>query len=108
MLRSILNYCNEIDRDLNKAHQVSKESEMTGTIKNSIAMCLLAIGEEIRNGLSEQLKEKYSNINWYRYVRIRNDLAHAYFNFQEEDVLQVAGEIRQLHDYCQFILSDLR
>lgn len=108
MLRSILDYCSEIDRDLGKADQVSKNSEMTGTIKNSIAMCLLTIGESIRNGLSDQLKENYADINWYRYVRIRHDLAHAYFNFQEEDVLQIAGEIQQLRTYCEFILSDLR
>lgn len=50
---------------------------------DAIMMRVIAIGEEI-NALSEETKDKYSNLPWHKAIRFRNQIAHGYLDIKSE------------------------
>lgn len=104
----IIGYCHQIVSDVKKVDGNYQAFEDNLTIQNSISMCLLTIGELINKKLSPNLKENYQDFNWTRLVQARNEFAHAYFQFDLEQIWELVSEIEKLQDYCNYILSDLR
>jgi len=60
-------------------------------LQHAIAMSLISIGEAA-NHLSEEFKEKYSEIEWYKIIAVRNIAAHGYGQLDMRQVWQAMLE----------------
>ena len=58
---------------------------------DSVLMQFLNIGELVNN-LSEDFREKHSDLLWHRPVGLRNEIAHGYFNIKPEIIWQTVKE----------------
>ncbi len=79
---------------------------------DAICMNLITIGEVVK-GLDKvsngMLLPKYSVINWHGVMRMRDKIAHHYFEI-DVDVIQrtVEDDIPQLHAVIRQMLGDIR
>ena len=104
ILERIIKYCNEID-EANQQFGNSLEVLRTNSVyKNSVAMCILQIGE-LANTLSAEFIIKHKEIPWKSIISMRNRVAHGYENF-DVDVLwnTLKTDIPTLKESCNKIL----
>ncbi len=78
-IKSILEYT----KDVNKKSFNSKE-----LIQDAIIRRIEIIGEAVKN-VSNEFREKYSDIPWKKIVGMRDKLIHGYFNVDVERVWNV-------------------
>ena len=60
-------------------------------IGEATAMRMQIIGESIHK-LPKELKEKYNEINWERFVEFRNTVSHTYFKINKDMLWDVVKE----------------
>ena len=60
-------------------------------LQHAIAMSLISIGEAA-NHLSEEFKEKHSEIEWYKIIAVRNIAAHGYGQLDMRQIWQAMLE----------------
>ncbi len=84
---------------------VSKEKYMQdGLLQDGVVHQLEIIGEASTN-LSEEFRERYSEIPWGQIIGLRNRIVHAYFDINLEitwDIVQ--GDIPELKQQVERIL----
>lgn len=105
IIQKILKYCD----DINDTHALFKNSYETfqnsSVYKNSVAFCLLQIGE-LSNKLTDEFKEKNNGIPWRAIKGMRNIVAHEYGHVDEEVLWNTAhASVERLRNFCKSILS---
>ena len=74
---------------------------------DAVMMNFVIIGEMV-DRLTDQLKEKYSHIDWIKIKGFRNLVAHDYFGIDAEEVWQIATtHLLQLKKEVKKILEEL-
>ena len=104
ILEKIVKYCDEIvDANIEFGNSLDV-LKTKSTYKNAVAMCILQIGE-LTAYLSDDLKEKYSDMPWKDIKRMRNIVAHRYGSFDIEVLWDtVVNDIPSLRGYCLEII----
>lgn len=71
------------------------------------AFALIQVGEDARH-ISNDMKSKYPEIDWMKFVRLQDDILHDYENVNMAELWDVvANDIPMLNTKCQSILSVL-
>lgn len=60
-------------------------------IQHAVSMSLITIGE-CANHLSDDFKERYSEIEWIQIIAVRNIAAHGYWQLNMEQIWQAIRE----------------
>ena len=106
LLRMIINYCDNI-ADAVKDFDLSLEkiTENNG-YRAMLAFFVQQIGETAGK-LSDEFKEKHSDIEWRAIIGFRNRIVHAYGKVMP-DILwdTVENDIPELKDYCANLIHD--
>lgn len=73
---------------------------------DAVLMRLLALGEEISR-LSDDFKQKYPELPWYKIIGLRNRLAHDYFVVDSEVVWEIVhgGPLEELNRAIERMLK---
>lgn len=105
LIQKILKYCD----DILEAHTFFKKSfdefQNNSVYRNSIALCLLQIGE-LSIKLSDDFKEENDNIPWRAIKGMRNIVAHEYGHVDVEILWKTSDvSVEQLRDFCKKIIS---
>ena len=104
LVKKILQYCD----DITQAHNLFKDSydefRNNSVYRNSVALCLLQIGE-LSIKLTDDFKEKHSNIPWRAIRGMRNIVAHEYGHIDEEILWETSHKsVDLLREFCQKII----
>lgn len=86
-LNAILDSCLKIERfteHLNNADEFFQDEKTF----DAVLINFVIIGESVQR-LSEELKESYSNIPWFKIKGFRNIVVHDYFGVDAEEVWQI-------------------
>jgi uncharacterized protein with HEPN domain len=106
-LERILKYCDDIDAT-NKHFGSSLEKLQSDDIYlNALAMCVLQIGE-LTTHLTDDFKEKYTDIPWIKIKAMRNIAVHRYGEFSISTLWEtITDDIPSLRAYCTKCLNEL-
>ncbi|MBQ7655289.1 MAG: DUF86 domain-containing protein [Clostridia bacterium] len=75
------------------------------TYRNAVAMCILQIGELVKQ-LSDGFVKEYPGIPWKMMARTRDQYAHHYGNMDFSMLWDTATQdIPGVYSYCKLILS---
>ena len=106
VIEHIFDYCKEIKEELEQIGQ-DKDKFISSTVyKNSLALCVLQIGELVTL-LSDDYKESKNSVEWKSIKGMRNVVAHKYGTF-DFDVLweTVTEDIPNLMAFCESELKN--
>jgi len=104
IIKKIIQYSCEINYTIKRFKLNFNKFENDSVMINAISMCLLQIGELVRN-LTDEFKDKYNEMPWYNIIGLRNKVAHAYSSIDKEIVWYIASNnIPELKYYCEEIL----
>lgn len=97
-----MTYCEDIKSFINRFGRDYETFITDRAYFNSIAMCILQIGE-LSNGLSEEYRESTKQYMPWGMIRgMRNWLAHAYNEIDESVIWETAtNDIPKLMDFCK-------
>ena len=100
ILNKIEGYCNDIEfTHTEYGHNYATFCE-NPTYRNAIALCLLQIGELVKN-LSQEFTASHANIPWRAIRGMRNVVAHEYGHIDLETVWETTDVgIIELRDFC--------
>lgn len=71
---------------------------------DAVLMQLVNIGEMV-NRLSEQFREKHSNLLWHQIIGMRNQIAHGYFKIKPSEVWETTiNDVPELKKQIKEIL----
>lgn len=95
-------YCEDIESFINRFGRSFETFIADRAYLNSVAMCVLQIGE-LANGLSEEYRESTKqSMPWGMIRGMRNWLAHAYTEIDENVIWETAiNDIPKLMDFCR-------
>ncbi len=98
----IRTYCEDIESFINRFGKDYNVFITDRAYFNSVAMCILQIGE-LANGLSEEYRESTKqHMPWGMIRGMRNWLAHAYNEIDESVIWETAtNDIPKLMDFCK-------
>lgn len=83
-----------------------KEFESDKELIDATSMRLQIIGESISK-LDKSIKEKYKEVNWQKYLKIRNIISHAYFTVNPEILWSIVKSIPDLKKQIFKIKKDI-
>ncbi|MDR3196930.1 MAG: DUF86 domain-containing protein [Planctomycetaceae bacterium] len=107
ILKKIIQYCSEIEQTKERFNLSLEVLQNDFVCKNSIAMCLLQIGE-LTTRLTDDFKIQYNSIEWKSIKQMRNITAHDYGNFDLKIVWEtIIEDIPKLRAQCQEIIQNL-
>lgn len=100
ILEKIHQYCDDILFTHSEYHHEYDTFCSNPTYRNAIALCLLQIGELVKN-LSSEFVESHTDIPWKAIRGMRNIVAHQYGHI-DIDVLWNTSEvsIMELREFC--------
>lgn len=100
ILNKIQGYCSDIEfTHTEYGHNYTTFCE-NPTYRNAIALCLLQIGELVKN-LSQEFTASHTNIPWRAIRGMRNVVAHEYGDIDLETVWETTDVgIIELRDFC--------
>ena len=85
--------------------QKFSEDEKT---KDAVIVRIQIVGEAIRN-LPSEFKRNYKNIDWKKYIKLRNIYIHNYFGLDSRRLWKTAmNEIPEIKERVLKILEDLK
>ena len=101
VIEHIFDYCEEIKEELEQIGQDKGKFIDSTVYKNSLALCVLQIGELVTL-LSDDYKESKNSVEWKSIKGMRNVVAHKYGTF-DFDVLweTVTEDIPKLMEFCR-------
>lgn len=74
-------------------------------VQSAVERQMEIIGEAV-NSISEELKEKHTDVEWYKIKAFRNVIAHEYFGISKKQVWNViASDLTRLKTSIEKILS---
>ena len=100
-LQMLAHYCRRIESIVTASNNdfdifIQDENKI-----DAMALNVIQLGERINSNLSDEFKNKYTNIPWKNYTAMRNKLAHAYFELDEEILWDSAiTDIPVLYEFC--------
>ena len=101
ILDKILRYCADIQFTHNEYQHNKDVFNSNPTYRNAIALCLLQIGELVKN-LSNEFTSANQNIPWYAIRGMRNVVAHQYGKIDVETLWETSlKDIQQLQIFCE-------
>ena len=101
-LKKIISYCNDIENIIDRFGNSLEDFEKDFAFQYSIQ-----IGE-LTTRLTDDFKEKYSEIAWVQIKGLRNIYAHEYENVDLEEIWKIISEdIPDLKEKLQKILSEM-
>jgi len=105
----ILHIYDAIDKIEERAAGISKEQFLQDdVIQDSVVRQFEILGEAINN-LSDEIKEKYSQIEWNKAVGLRNALIHGYFDVDFEIVWgTIKNDLPDLKTRINEMIRDLK
>ena len=101
ILNNILKYCKQID-EANQQFNSNRDSfEENSVYRNSVAMCVLQIGELAKH-LSEEFKtQTVAEIPWHQIQGLCNVVAHEYGKIDTESLWEtIYDDIPRLCEFC--------
>ena len=106
VIEHIYEYCKEIKEELEQIGQDKDKFIASKVYKNSLALCVLQIGELVTL-LSDDYKESKNGVEWKSIKGMRNVVAHKYGSF-DFDVLweTVMEDIPKLMVFCESELKN--
>lgn len=103
ILLHIVEYCDRLDTFT--ADMEYEQFENSELHKDACSMCILQIGELVRN-LTDEFKEEHSNIPWRQIRSMRNIVAHHYGVVDAETLWEtIISDIPSLKAYCLDIIQ---
>lgn len=106
IVEKMIAYCCEIEEAHEVFHTSYVEFIENSVYKNAVCLCIMQIGE-LSNHLSENFKEKHSNIPWKQIRGMRNVVAHEYGNIDTATVWEtVLEDIPEIKRFCESILGE--
>ena len=106
-IQLITRYCQRIQKIVNKLHNDAILFFQDDTAIDAIAMNIIQIGERINSNLTDNFKERYTDIPWRGYVGMRNKLTHAYFELDTKILWESAvTDIPVLYEFCKARLAE--
>ena len=106
LIQEIIRCCERILRECDEKTDLSYSLQNNLLLQESVLFNLIQIGENV-NHLSEEFKEKQSQIPWYQIVGMRNIITHGYGSI---DILSVAETVKEdipvLRAQCEFFLEN--
>lgn len=76
----------EIDFIQDSLQDITKEMFLNNKIyQHAVTMSLVVLGENV-NHLSEEFRDKYSEIEWVKIIAVRNIAAHGYWQLNMEQI----------------------
>ncbi|MCL2354341.1 MAG: DUF86 domain-containing protein [Oscillospiraceae bacterium] len=107
ILERIINYCNEIGEANSQFGNNFEILDSKSVYKNSVAMCILQIGE-LTTHLSEEFKVKYNEMPWRDIKDMRNIVVHKYGALDTEILWDtMENDIPNLREYCEKIFESV-
>ena len=101
VLLKILHYCDSISRAVNRFGSGAEVLEQDEDYRDSVAMKILQIGE-LTTHLSDEFKEKHSEIPWQSIKGMRNIAAHGYHKFDTGRMwVTMTEDLPVLREYCK-------
>lgn len=106
ILRKMIDYCNEVERILNKHSFDIDEFENDAEFQFACGMCIIQIGELVGR-MSDDFISQYSSVPWRQIKGMRNIYAHEYDIIDNELVWEtITEDIPELKKKLEFILSE--
>ena len=107
ILQKIVGYCNDIEKLKELFGNTFEDFEKNFAFQYSCGMCIIQIGE-LTTRLSEDFKEKNSEIQWNKIKGLRNIFAHEYEKIEFEILWEVLTEnIPALKESLQKIFEQM-
>ena len=107
VVEKIIGYCNDIENIIGRFGNSLKDFQKDFVFQYSCGMCIIQIGE-LTTRLTDDFKEKNSDIEWNQIKALRNIHAHDYESVKLKIVWQVITEdIPELKEKLQKILEVL-
>lgn len=104
VLRHIMDYCEEIDKTMNRFGNEYEVFSKDTVYQNAVALCVLQIGE-LTTHFTEEFKSTYNEMPWNQIKALRNVVAHNYGKIDRETLWEtISSDIPQLKTYCRNIL----
>ena len=105
LLRTILLYCDEIIKDVERFALTEEVIKTDPSFRGMLAFFILQIGECARK-LSDDFKRTHQEIEWPAVVGFRNHIAHTYGAIIPETLWStVTSDIPELRVFCEKILK---
>lgn len=106
VLLHIQEYCDRIEDTENFFKHEKKEFLENHVFRDAVALCLMQIGE-LSGVLTEDFREKHSNVPWRQIKALRNIVAHKYGTIDAEMLWDILKEdVPKLRQYCEEILAE--
>lgn len=107
ILQKIIGYCNDIEKFMNRFGNNFENFISDRAFQMSCGMCIIQIGE-LTTRLSEDFKEKISEIEWNKIKGLRNIFAHDYESVKFEVLWEILTEdIPALKESLQKIFEQM-
>ena len=107
VVKKIIGYCNDIENIIGKFGNSLENFQKDFTFQYSCGMCIIQIGE-LTTRLTDDFKEKNSDIEWNQIKGLRNIYAHDYERVDFEEVWKILSQdIPELKEKLQKILEVL-
>ena len=102
LLKHIISYANQIDEANQMFNADKNELENNSVYRNSIALCLLQIGE-LANKLTDDYKESTEDqIPWKAVRGLRNIVAHEYGHIDCQSLWEtIQTDVPVLKEFCE-------
>ena len=105
ILQKIIGYCNDIEENFNNAENPEEKYINKKFFRYGCDMCVLQIGE-LTTRLTEDFKEKHSDIEWRKIKALRNIHVHEYDKIDFEEMLKILQkDIPELKKNLQKIID---
>lgn len=105
VLRHIVDYCNEINKTIDRFGNDYETFSKDSVYQNAVALCVLQIGE-LTTHFTEDFKNTYNEMPWNQIKALRNVVAHNYGKIDKETLWEtISNDIPQLQDYCERIVK---
>ncbi len=106
IMKKILQYCYQIEEAMEMFQRDYKTFKTNSIFQNACCMCILQIGE-LAKALSDQSKQKYSDIPWKEWCGIRDIFAHQYSNLDTGSAWStLLKDVPALKKRCMQILNE--
>ncbi len=106
ILTHIVSYCDQIDMAVDRFGKSYDIFSNDPVYRNSVALCILQIGELVGN-LSEAFRAEHPSIPWRQIKAMRNIVAHSYGSVDPETTWEIiSDDIPVLKKYCCSVLCD--
>ncbi|MCD8391369.1 MAG: DUF86 domain-containing protein [Firmicutes bacterium] len=103
----MINYCERIEKAVGRFGNSFSDFINDTAYRDSVSMCVLQIGE-LTTHLTNDFKQKYSQVPWREIVGMRNHFAHGYIEMNNEQIWKTVREdIPEIKAFCQSIFDEV-